>query len=273
MQKKQWEGNLSAAFAAKRAVLDDGKGQLFYLFRQMVILFKIWVVSRVILYMVVSIPIHLWRDLRKQEPKNPLGPITLVHWANSCLRYAGVDIKPQNHEVLSTIDWERNVFFVSNHQSYFDIPTVIAGSEKTVGFIAKYELTRFPLLAYWMKKFGCVAINRKEYTSAIRKLKALTSRGKPSHLVIFPEGTRSKTGKLGKLKPGGIKIAWQLNAILVPTTIRGTRQMWESRTKDTRVNTLSITFGEPIDLEIQGESKKFSEFFKEFEKKFIAMTS
>jgi len=233
--------------------------------------FKIKVITQVMLYMFLSIFVYLGRDLRKSKGFDAKGPFTPVHWAYSCYKYGNASLKTLGRENLSSVDWSRNVFFVCNHASYFDIPSVILATEKVVGFVAKYELTRIPIVHYWMKKIGCIAINRKEYTSAIRNLTRLQETGHPSHLVIFPEGTRSKNGQLGNLKAGGLKIAWQLEAILLPIHIKGTRKVWEARKSQTQSHTVTVSLSEPIDLRHQKKDKSFSEFFKEFELSFKTM--
>ena len=54
------------------------------------------------------------------------------------------------------------MFVMGNHNSYADIPIIFLAIERTIGFIAKAELRFIPFLGFWMKKIGCVLINREK---------------------------------------------------------------------------------------------------------------
>lgn len=120
------------------------------------------------------------------------------------------------------------VLFISNHQSDFDIPIFMSCIDKPKGFIAKIEIDKIPLLRTWMRHLRCVFMDR----SSLRKSAEAIAEGikilKSGYsLVIFPEGTRSKTGKIGEFKQGSFKLATKAKVPIVPVTLKNTRMLFE----------------------------------------------
>ncbi len=141
-------------------------------------------------------------------------------WAQRMIRITGSKV---NISGLENIPKDRGVVFIANHQSYMDIPVMIGYIDKPMGFIAKVELLKVPILSMWIKYLGGVFIvrnNPKESLKAINKGAELIKKGKS--MVIFPEGTRSEDGKLGAFKPGSLKLAVKSGAPIVPVAIKGT---------------------------------------------------
>ncbi|MFO8236292.1 MAG: lysophospholipid acyltransferase family protein [Bacteroidales bacterium] len=146
-------------------------------------------------------------------------------WAGHILAVAGIKIYVNGYE---NVPQEDNVCFVSNHQSYLDIPVIYAVIPKQVGFVAKKELDKIPLLNLWMRALGCVLIDRKKPSSSLQKTRKRidkVEKGRP--LVIFPEGTRSKDNRVGKFKTGSIQIMAGKNIKIVPVTIMNTHKLLE----------------------------------------------
>lgn len=138
------------------------------------------------------------------------------------------------------------VCFVSNHQSMLDIPAVIAGLRIWAGFITKQELDSIPLVNSWIRSINCVYIDRNSPRSAISAiLKGVENIRNGIPMFIFPEGTRSKTGRLGKFKTGSLKLATRAKAVIVPITIDGTRKALEQKKGIRRVRVI-ISVADPI---------------------------
>ena len=140
---------------------------------------------------------------------------------------------------------------VANHTSMFDIMAIIATGKLRCGFIAKKSLLHIPILHYYMRHAHCVFVDRKNMRSnieAIRKGVENINKGVP--MFIFPEGTRSKTGKLGEFKRGSFKLATRSTNIVVPVAIKGYRDYLESRTRFSRKGLPEpyMKFLEPIDV-------------------------
>jgi len=139
------------------------------------------------------------------------------------------------------------VCFVANHQSMIDIPAVLAGLHLWPGFITKKELKRVPILRYWIKAMQCVYIDRKSVRSSIEAIvQGVENIKNGVRMFIFPEGTRSKTGKLGEFKSGSLKLATRSKATIVPITIDGTRRGVEQKRGIRRV-VIHLSVGDPIE--------------------------
>lgn len=116
---------------------------------------------------------------------------------------------------------DRAAMFVANHNSWMDIPFI----GHTIGwrnykFISKAELGQIPILGRSIKTGGHVMIDRTNRRSQILTLKSGMQWLKDGvHLVTFPEGTRSKTGRLLPFKNGAFKMAHKTGTPIIPCSI------------------------------------------------------
>ncbi len=148
--------------------------------------------------------------------------------------------------------------FLSNHQSQLDIPALAAAASESLGFVAKKELGKIPLLAFWMRQVGCIFIDRSDRRGAHRALEeaARGLRENPRPLVVFPEGTRSKTGELLPVKTGGLRMALLAGAQVIPVRIRGTRSAFEARDPAApEPHAASVRFFPPLDTAALSDDK------------------
>ena len=118
----------------------------------------------------------------------------------------------------------------SNHLSLLDPPVIGVASTRKVHFMAKQELF-VPVLGDIYKLLGAFPVKHG--------IDLMLDGGV---LAIFPEGTRSKTGTLGKAEPGALMMAGKAKAVIVPTCVKGTdikRQgkLWPQ---------VNVKFGKPI---------------------------
>ena len=140
----------------------------------------------------------------------------------------------------------------------FDIPAVFLNAPTMPMFIAKKELSMFPFLKHWMWVLDCVFVDRKKKNGSRSSLHEAIEMVKSGRsLVIFPEGTRSKDGKLGEFKGGAMKIAMESGAKVVPVLIEGSRARLEE-TGNITSGTVYVSFLPPI--ETKGLEKE--DFFK-----------
>ena len=120
----------------------------------------------------------------------------------------------------------RPMIFISNHQSTFDIPPLIWFLRKYhAKFISKIELTRgIPSISFNLKYGGAANIDRKDPRQSITEIVKLGNNMKEKNwsAVIFPEGTRSKDGKIKPFQSAGIAALLKKcpNALLVPIAIK-----------------------------------------------------
>ncbi|MUV38667.1 1-acylglycerol-3-phosphate O-acyltransferase [Lentibacillus sp. JNUCC-1] len=103
---------------------------------------------------------------------------------------------------------EGPVLFVANHQGLFDILAFLGFLDRPVGFIAKQEIKRLPVIPQWMDLIHCVFINRKDTRQSVKAIQQGTANLKEGHsMVVFPEGTRSRSHRLNDFKPGSLRLA------------------------------------------------------------------
>jgi len=131
---------------------------------------------------------------------------------------------------LENIPQEANVCFVSNHQSFFDIPLLMGWLNRPIGFIAKKELKKIPVLNGWITAIHSAFIDRSNPRKAIESINKGSDSIRNGHpIAIFPEGTRSKTGLIAEFKTGSLKLATNAKAIIQPITISGTFNIYEAK--------------------------------------------
>jgi 1-acyl-sn-glycerol-3-phosphate acyltransferase len=169
----------------------------------------------------------------------------LASWSRSMLDVAGVEVVTEGRERVP----DRPVIFMSNHGSHLDIPIVYVACPGSVRMVAKAELFRVPLWGRAMRDAGFISVDRsgdreqakQAMDEAARVIQAGTS------VWIAPEGTRSRTGQLGRLKRGGFRLAIGTATPIVPLRIDGARELLP---KGARViapgGTVHVRFGDPI---------------------------
>lgn len=154
----------------------------------------------------------------------------------------GSHVSFRNQQNLPT---NRSIIFIANHQSLYDIPPMIWFLRKHhAKFISKIELTKgIPSISFNLKYGGAANIDRKDPKQAIGEILKLAQRMKANtwSTVIFPEGTRSRTGKLKPFAVGGIATILKKvpGALVVPVAIDGAWKM-------VQYGKFPLSFGEKI---------------------------
>ncbi len=201
-----------------------------------------------VLYQVVIFPSLLKANRlaseNRTEELDTLAAATAIPWARSLLKLAGCQVHVTGAE---NIPQDTPVLFVSNHQSNFDIPILMAHIDRPKGFIAKESLEKLPLVSQWMRHIHCVFIKRgspRDAAAAINQGIKLLKSG--YSLVIFPEGTRSTDGALQEFKPGALKLATKAGVPMVPVTISGSIQMMRKGSLIIHPATVQLTISPAI---------------------------
>jgi 1-acyl-sn-glycerol-3-phosphate acyltransferase len=110
---------------------------------------------------------------------------------------------------------------VSNHQSFLDI-FGMARQRREMKWIAKEEIFKMPLFGHYFRLSGDIPVNRGDRESggaALTKARWYLDHGMP--VMIFPEGTRSRDGKLGAFKPGAFRLAIEAQVPILPVAVTG----------------------------------------------------
>jgi 1-acyl-sn-glycerol-3-phosphate acyltransferase len=141
---------------------------------------------------------------------------------------------------------EGNVLYVCNHQSYYDIPLLLGHLPKYKAYVAKIELSKIPILSHWMRTMGCLFLDRGNLKQSLKViLKGIEQLKKGETLVIFPEGTRSKSYTMAEFKKGSLKLGIKANVPIVPITIDGSFKMYEENNALAKSN-VRIIIHDPI---------------------------
>jgi len=215
-----------------------------------VFIFRVFAVARIIIFMFYHIPLYFFERIFKASTADIWLQENFLHWAKFCLKALRINLSVQGQYNLAKVDWSRPVIVIANHNSYADIPVVLTSVQRPLGFLAKVELSRIPILYYWMRKIGCVFIKRQA-TGVGQKFKdkiSEISEEKALNIVIFPEGTRSKTGEMGAWKSGAFRMATELKATILPIAIKGTVAAFEKRKNSKTVQEASSQIFEPFDV-------------------------
>lgn len=147
-------------------------------------------------------------------------------WGWAIVSTTGAKVNVSGRE---NIPKTRTICCIANHQSLFDIPLLIGWLGIPLGFIAKKELKKIPVLNGWISIIHSAFIDRSNSRSAIESINKGADNIRKGHpLVIFPEGTRSKSGTIAEFKAGSLKLPLSAEAVILPVTIKGTRMIYEA---------------------------------------------
>ncbi|WP_217589795.1 lysophospholipid acyltransferase family protein [Lentibacillus saliphilus] len=142
---------------------------------------------------------------------------------------------------------EGPVLYVANHQGIFDIVTFLGFLGRPVGFIAKKEIQKLPIISKWMELIHCVFMDRTDRRQSVKAIQQGIQHLKNGHsMVIFPEGTRSKTNELNEFKPGSLRLALKADVPIVPVAIDGTYEMLEAKNGHIQPSTVHIHLHDAI---------------------------
>jgi 1-acyl-sn-glycerol-3-phosphate acyltransferase len=168
------------------------------------------------------------------------------------LSLAGIRFKVAGRENLPQ---GRGAVFCANHQSNVDPPVLFRAVHPRLRVLYKREIDRIPLLARAFRMAGFIPIDRHNKEAAMRSIEkgANTLRAGQS-ILIFPEGTRSKTDQLLPFKKGGFRMAIKAGAPIMPVAISGGRAAMVRGSFIIRPVTLTIRVGRPVetrDVEVE----------------------
>lgn len=149
---------------------------------------------------------------------------------------------------LENIPKDQTVLFASNHQGNFDIPILLANIPIPISFVAKKELLKLPMVSTWMKLMECVFIDRKDLRQSLRAIsEAIEILKSGQSMVIFPEGTRSKSMEMEPFKPGSLKLAGRASVPVIPITIIGSYRILEANNNRVKPAKVKIIFSPPVE--------------------------
>lgn len=164
-------------------------------------------------------------------------------WSWLILATTGVDVEVRGLERLTP---GTTYIFVSNHQSIYDIPIIFWNVPWQLRIIAKASLGSFPFLGWHLSRTGHLLVDRRnpDPMGILRRWKGLVSQG--LSLIVFPEGTRSADGAVGRFKGGSFLLAIQAGLPLVPVSVDGSRHVMLKGRLRTCPGHVTLTVHDPI---------------------------
>lgn len=164
-------------------------------------------------------------------------------WSKFTIETIGIELEVSGLENIP----KETCVFIGNHSSILDIPILLYTVDRNLGFIAKKEMMKIPIIGYWLEKTKSVPLDRDNPRSAIKSINdGINNINEGCSMVIFPEGTRSKDGKVGEFKKGSLKLATKSKVPIVPVSIDRASRAFEDNRKfmPTRIK---VVFGEKVD--------------------------
>jgi 1-acyl-sn-glycerol-3-phosphate acyltransferase len=162
------------------------------------------------------------------------------------IRAAGITIEQTGRENIPT---DRACIFVPNHVSNLDPPLMVPLLPGTPSIMLKAELMKIPILGRAWRMAKYVPVEREGgREAAVRSAKYAVDVVKSGlSMLIFAEGTRSKTGRLQPFKAGPFHIAQQTGVPIVPVVISGTESMMHKGSSKVYPGVARVQFLEPVD--------------------------
>jgi 1-acyl-sn-glycerol-3-phosphate acyltransferase len=159
---------------------------------------------------------------------------------------------------LENIDLNYPQIFVANHSGLHDILSLAAYLPIQFRWVAKKALFKVPFMGWHMQHSGYIPIDRdnpREAAKSIVEAARVIRNG--VNAIAFPEGTRSRTGKLGTFRSGAFALALRTGIPLVPITLEGSYRVIMPMTLQVNPGTIiRIKIAKPINLASYGKTEK-----------------
>jgi len=168
-------------------------------------------------------------------------------WSRMLVLLSGARVKVSG---LDNIPRSGPLIFASNHQGVADILLLLAYLPRYFRFIIKKELFRIPFFGGYLRLAGYIPIDREVALSSYKTISsAAKDLDEEDCILIFPEGTRSKTGKVGPFKRGSMIMAVRSGANVVPIGISGSFNMMRKGSFLINLVPITLNIGKPISFE------------------------
>lgn len=210
---------------------------------------------------VVTLPLSIGATIAAQW--RPLHPVFfgISHlWGRLLLRIARVSLTVRGAEHVKP---GAGYVLVANHASLFDIAAVLAGVPGNICFVLKRELTRVPIWGWGLIRSPYIVVDRTRLRDARRGMEKAEGRLREHDrsVLFFPEGTRTRDGKLQAFKRGAFTAAVNTHTPVVPIAINGSMRILPKGAFRINGGHVDVVIGEPMEpaseQEIQERSLHF----------------
>ena len=167
-------------------------------------------------------------------------------WSPGLLGGAGATLDVRG---VDNVDWTKPCVLVATHESVIDICALFRAVPVPLRFMLKSEMLRVPFVGRYAKSTGMCFIERDgNRASMVKSLRAASDIVKAGHvLCIFPEGTRTKNGRVGEFKAGAFQVALGAGVPVVPVAMTGSGAILPPNGFQVRPGTIRVRIGTPIE--------------------------
>jgi 1-acyl-sn-glycerol-3-phosphate acyltransferase len=164
-------------------------------------------------------------------------------WSRWLLWTAGVTI---DHQGVAEPPASTSCVFVANHSSHYDTPILFTALPRQLRIIAKVEtLGRIPFIGWHLRRAGHLLVDRNNPgASVMKKMQRMVAQG--ASLLLYPEGSRTKDGQVGRFKGGAFLLAIETGLPIVPVSVSGSRVVMPKDRLMVCPATVRVTVHEPI---------------------------
>jgi 1-acyl-sn-glycerol-3-phosphate acyltransferase len=174
-------------------------------------------------------------------------------WARALLRLNGIRVTTDHPARIPATP----AVYISNHASFIDIWALLDALPGTIRFVAKKEFFRLPIIGLAMKAMGHVFIDRANRSSAFSSYDSATGAIRSgTSVVVFAEGTRSRTGRLLPFKKGPFVLGIAAQVPIVPVFCANTFALLPKGSLSPRPGTVTVRIGEPISTEARSYEER-----------------
>lgn len=150
-------------------------------------------------------------------------------------------------EGVENLNPQETAIYCANHQSAMDIPILFVNLPVQFRFVAKRSLFKIPFMGWHLKRSGHIPVDRGRPREGRKSLDKAAERIRAgSSVILFPEGHRSRDGKIGQFKTGSFYLAIQAGVPVVPITLNGTRAVLKPDTYHVRPGQTEMIVHPPI---------------------------
>ncbi|MEX2206924.1 MAG: lysophospholipid acyltransferase family protein [Myxococcota bacterium] len=223
--------------------------------------------------------IESWRDLPRGLLALAVLPLGVVFWsalaflhallgatphaahryyrgfARTCLVVGGTDVERNGLEKL--VPGQAYVV-VSNHESNWDPPTIIASlPDLVIRFVLKTELLAVPVFGPALRRTGNIAVERTRTGADVKRIQeGMSERSRDVSILFFAEGNRSRDGSYRPFKMGAFATALDFKLPILPIAVAGTFRIWRPETIWVRKGPVVLEIGEAIPVEGLGSEDR-----------------
>ena len=145
---------------------------------------------------------------------------------------------------------KQSYIFVSNHQGAYDIFLIYGYIGQSIKWVMKQSLRKIPLVGYACERAGFIFVDNSSAQAAAKTIQIAESKLKNgASVVIFPEGSRSRTGRMSKFKKGAYQMALDLKLPIAPVTINGSFHVLPIHSYLIHPHKMELIIHEPIETD------------------------